>query len=868
MFERSRVSGIPLRGFFVEADTYMAKRGKKKRGIRAVWLFLFLLAAGAGAFLMYRRSEKLKNARETAGNDYRETAAWRGAIRETITGSGVLSRDDSVDVVIPTGYKIDRIMVETGDPVTVGQALASVDLNSLRSAIADVQSSISSVDEELGGLGEDSDDKTVRSPIAGRVKAIYIEPGEEAGDIVRSRGSLMLLSTDGLMQVLLPANADIRPGERCTVAEDGGASYEGVAGTVTQDVLVVTIPDDEALPGTAVQVTRSADGTLLGSGELSVHAPWQVTEMSGTAGEIYVSVNEKISADGRLLRLNNVKDTAKQEELLAKREDLTKALGIMLAIEKDGVIRSDFSGTVTAILVTEGEPVTKQAGTVQDGSFQNQGSLYGNYAGMFSQTASEGTAGTIKRKKSAGSLTYQSRGKGRFLRLSDVPAEVETPAAAEVPAEGEIPAVPIGQVGIPLRIPSADNQMGTSELAAAFDNDAARIENLSWSLDGTECTARVTIAAKDGYVFQSDVQPLVNGGNAYVSENSGSRIVVTVNYQVGPPSQEAGDGTPAGETESGTDAAGQVPSDPSSDPQPSAQPGGDPQPSGQIPGDTQIPSQTSGDTQTGQNLPSGLPSGIPLPGGDTGETTLPGGVTIPDGVNPSDYGSFSLPGSISIGNLGSMGSIGAFSYPGYSLPQGLGDYSGMDTQAGLAGDAAVLYSAYETAGFKVAPDTDMKLIINVDELDILSVAEGQAAEIELDALEGELFTGTVTSVSREGVNTGGSTKYAVTLTVLRDERMLTGMSATATVTVREEENALIVPADALGEDTEGTYVWTSLGDDGKLSGKKRVKTGLSTEEQVEILEGLEDGESVWYEELPGDEILGNPFGYGSMGRYT
>ena len=863
----------------------MAKKGRKKSGLRIV-LPLLLLAVGAAAFFMYRRGHNFALEQEMAGKSYVETAVTRGTIRETITGSGTLSRDDPEDVVIPTGYTIDRILVDTGDTVAQGQALATVELNSLRTAIADIQSSIATIDEELGDIGDESEDKTVRSPISGRVKAIYIRSGEEAGEIVRARGALMLLSMDGLMQVSLPGNASVRPGESCTVTADGGVQYEGTAASSTVEALVVTIPDEEALPGTAVQVTRTADGAALGSGELQVHAPWQVTEMSGTAGEIYVSVNEKVSSDSRLLKLTGVKDTAKQEELLAKRADLAEALATMLAIETDGVIRSDRAGTVTAVLVSEGETVTKSSGAVQ-GSLQDQASGAGAYAQAYSLTAaSSGDRRPVSAASMASSGGSRPSGRkgGPLLLLADEAGAEEAgtilpaggtdggtvtsagtgdggtetsadtgggeggpaPEVTQAPAAETVP-IAIGSVAIPLRQPEADSQMSKEELAAAFDSDAAYIDGLSWNMSGGSGEAVVVIRARGGFVFPSDVQ-VRSGGGAVASqsvEDGGSRLVVRVNCPVAVP----GDGTGASEqpaseqnaseqnaseqntSEQNTSDAGAVSAGPTPSPLPSG-----------VPGDVTVP------------------SGITVPDtGSTADTTGTGTFSIPSGVDSSAYSSYSLPGSISIGSLGS----GAYS--GYSLSQGTGDLSGLGTQAGAAAGAASLYSAYETPGFQVAPDSDMKLVINIDELDILSVSEGQSAEVELDAMDGELFTGTVTSVSREGVNTGGSTKYAVTLMLARDERMLPGMSATASVTVREAENVLTLPADALGEDAEGAYVFTSVGEDGKLSGKKHVKTGLATENRVEITEGVEEGETVRYEELPGDDIMENLFEYGNMG---
>ena len=55
-------------------------------------------------------------------------------------------------------------------------------------------------------------------------------------------------------------------------------------------------------------------------------------------------------------------------------------------------------------------------------------------------------------------------------------------------------------------------------------------------------------------------------------------------------------------------------------------------------------------------------------------------------------------------------------------------------------------SVSEVTAFTMAAADTMVLSVNVDELDINSAAVGQQAEITLDAIEGERFSGTVTKV--------------------------------------------------------------------------------------------------------------------------
>lgn len=170
--------------------------------------------------------------------------------------------------------------------------------------------------------------------------------------------------------------------------------------------------------------------------------------------------------------------------------------------------------------------------------------------------------------------------------------------------------------------------------------------------------------------------------------------------------------------------------------------------------------------------------------------------------------------------------------------------SGSASSAGTAGTSD--YSLYETAAFSIASATEASVSINVDELDILSVKEGQTATVTLDALDGQEFEGTITEVSNEASSGNSSAKYPVTITFEKTEDMLLGMSASATIHVNEAEDAVLIPVDALQEKGDSTFVYTKKDSDGNLSGEVEVETGISNGSQVEITSGLEEGDTVYY----------------------
>lgn len=101
--------------------------------------------------------------------------------------------------------------------------------------------------------------------------------------------------------------------------------------------------------------------------------------------------------------------------------------------------------------------------------------------------------------------------------------------------------------------------------------------------------------------------------------------------------------------------------------------------------------------------------------------------------------------------------------------------------------------------FTLAEDlTAMELRVDVDEADISLVEKGQAASFTVDAYPDRLFPARITKVRFAPDTTEGVVTYETFLTVDNSRMLLRpGMTATAVITVKTIENALLVPNEAL-----------------------------------------------------------------------
>ena len=218
---------------------------------------------------------------------------------------------------------------------------------------------------------------------------------------------------------------------------------------------------------------------------------------------------------------------------------------------------------------------------------------------------------------------------------------------------------------------------------------------------------------------------------------------------------------------------------------------------------------------------------------------------------------------ISVGNIlalgydesGTLVSVTVYSSGGQDDPTGGGEMpSGGMGGGGMSGGTASAeddipkdYIMDETELCTLTDYDTAEITLTVDELDIAQLSIGQAVTVTLDALPGQSFDGEITEIDPNGENSGGSTKYSVTVTLPRTEDMLTGMNAAVRVQLRENDGRLLIPLAAVQEDANGIYVCTDYDKSSdEATDPIEITTGLSDGENVEVLSGLSEGDTVYY----------------------
>lgn len=176
-----------------------------------------------------------------------------------------------------------------------------------------------------------------------------------------------------------------------------------------------------------------------------------------------------------------------------------------------------------------------------------------------------------------------------------------------------------------------------------------------------------------------------------------------------------------------------------------------------------------------------------------------------------------------------------------------------------AGTMAVQGSDNPTVIMRIADLSSKQIQAKVDETDIGNVKVGQTATFTVDSYTGKTFTARVSKISQTDTGNSWDTSnssssssssssasviyYYVTLDVDDpDNELLPAMTARVEINTADRPGALVVPISALKTDANGSYVVVKNPDGSQEN--RHVETGIYSDEYVEILGGLSEGEQI------------------------
>jgi HlyD family secretion protein len=134
--------------------------------------------------------------------------------------------------------------------------------------------------------------------------------------------------------------------------------------------------------------------------------------------------------------------------------------------------------------------------------------------------------------------------------------------------------------------------------------------------------------------------------------------------------------------------------------------------------------------------------------------------------------------------------------------------------------------------------------VTFDESDVARLSIGQPATITLDALQNSTFKGNVIAIAPSGASQV-TVGYLVSVSVKNPPQNLSpGAGASITIETQRREGVLVIPAAAVEVQGQTHTVQVVPGEKGAAPITKQVQIGAQSDEQVEIVSGLNTGDRV------------------------
>jgi HlyD family secretion protein len=154
-------------------------------------------------------------------------------------------------------------------------------------------------------------------------------------------------------------------------------------------------------------------------------------------------------------------------------------------------------------------------------------------------------------------------------------------------------------------------------------------------------------------------------------------------------------------------------------------------------------------------------------------------------------------------------------------------------------------TASATSTSIVAVAKDLEVLAKIPEVDIGQIKPGQSVEVVANAFPDQVFKGRVQLVAPEAVVEQNVTSFQVRVELVTGQKQLrSGMNVDVTFLGDKMNNALVVPTVAIVDQKDGKHGVMVPDADNKPTFKP-VRIGSEFQNQIQILEGLKQGERVF-----------------------
>lgn len=303
---------------------------KKKVFFSAIAVVMVCVIVGSIIFIRKGQGEKLPQAVA------QQATVTKGNISNTIVGTGNLETDASDSITVPSGITIKDVKVESGDAVSKGDTLATVDKTSVLEAIETVQEEIEELDEKINNCSSSDTTETITTKVSGKIKKIYAKKDDSVADCIAENGALIVIELDGGDKLKITASGG-------TVSKVHVSKKQEVS---AGDTLLTITNDEESLEYKQLIAQRKELTTSLKKLTKMWKTGTIVADIDGTVGDVNVSAGSVDSGNSTSDSTTNKSVSASQ--MTYKTGSRTMQLKTKSQTEGTGVTLSTLNSTDAA----------------------------------------------------------------------------------------------------------------------------------------------------------------------------------------------------------------------------------------------------------------------------------------------------------------------------------------------------------------------------------------------------------------------------------------------------------------------------------------------------------------------------------------
>jgi len=152
-----------------------------------------------------------------------------------------------------------------------------------------------------------------------------------------------------------------------------------------------------------------------------------------------------------------------------------------------------------------------------------------------------------------------------------------------------------------------------------------------------------------------------------------------------------------------------------------------------------------------------------------------------------------------------------------------------------------------SASFNIIDPNSIYFKANIDQEDVPKIKVGDIATINLDSFSDQTIESKITYISFTPVSGESNTVYQIRFELPlenNNQNYRLGMDGDVSIKLRQVDNALVIPIDALKQENGQNYVLVRENEDTNQLVRKEVKIGIENDTKVEILEGLSENDQI------------------------